>query len=66
MLGKEQPHARRGLTFLKGFMHLPSADKIRADNALWEHLVAGDFSKQNPKACWPQGPSKELDDENAG
>lgn len=57
---------QEGTDIFRAFMHLPSADKIRADNPLREHLVAGDFSKHNPKASWPQGPRKELDYENAG
>ena len=66
MLGKELRNAGRGLTFLKAFMHLPSADEIRTNNALQEHLVAGDFRRQNPKVSCPQGLCEELDYENAG
>lgn len=34
MLGKELHNAGRGLTFLRAFMQLPSADKISGKNAL--------------------------------
>lgn len=45
LLGKELPNARRGLTSLRVYY------------AVQEHLVAEDFNKHNPKACWPQGQS---------